>query len=167
MTTEQYKALCNQPIYRVAFARLKEDVGEHKKGGEFPIYLDSITNTSWEVSIMIHEIRSINIARIEKVSVELFEKEFTPKYKLGDIVYNKEDSRGMGAFRVWEYYWDRVEIAYRSGWGVGTDLSAQVYESNLRLATEQEGKEWNVEYNDSIVKERKPELYASILTPIQ
>jgi hypothetical protein len=167
MTKEQYKDLCNQPVYKIQFARLKHSVYGHVKGSEFPVLNDYIMAEKGTIYLMSKTSYAINSFPVSENQVELFEKEFTPKYKLGDVLYKIGSPDELGAFRVWEYYFDRVEIAYRDGWGVGTNLASQVYESNLRLATEKEGQSWCIEYNDNIVKERKPELYASVLTPIQ
>lgn len=163
MTKEKYISLCNQPVYKIAFARLREDFAGHKAGSEYPIYFDNLIVEPRNVAIMIRGSHAIDIINVPKECVKLFKKQFTPKYKLGDIVFKKTAKDELGAFRVWEYYWDRVQIAYRDGWGIGTNLASQVYESELRLATKEECNSWCIEYNDNIVKEKKPDLYNSII----
>jgi hypothetical protein len=165
MTNEKYLSLCNKQAYHIAYARLKESVSGLEAGSEYPIDTEARFSNNGEVCVMVKGDWAINAILVPQKSVELFERVFIPKYKLGDILFKIESRDHLGAFRVWEYYWDRVEIAYRDGWAVGTDLAGQAYESNIRPATKEEQGSWGVKHGDNIIKERKPELYNSILKP--
>ncbi len=162
--------LLNQAVYYVPSVRLLKDNNEHKniginiKAGEYPINQDNIFMTDQNpdntVFIMINDVLGCNILPIKLDNdVEVFTKIIKPKYQLGEIVCNLDDS---GPFRIYQYTLMQGRIWYRNGWCMATGNENGRYEEAIKSYTGPSDK-WDITFYDSLVKEKDPQIHRIIM----
>lgn len=151
----------NEPAYYIPYVRFTQDypskyVGHIAKGSEYPVNQDNsiLGLADDEISIQVLTAYANNIINVDSGYVQLFIKVIRPIFKIGDVVFNTQ-SRILGAFRIYSYGIVAGRIWYRDGWSEATGCESGVHEENLRLATPKEAEGWEVEYNDSLVRDKK------------
>lgn len=153
--------LNNQPIYYIPYVRFEQDYfskfsnGALKRGWEYPIQLEHLNGfepKKDEIDIMILTRYANNIVRVDINYVQTFVKILIPKFKIGDVLVNKD---GTAPHRVYAYGIVHARIWYRDGWSEATGYESGRSEDDLRLATAEEAASWEVGYYDSLVEDKK------------
>lgn len=156
----------NQSAYHIPYVRLREDIMSLKAGAEYPIHDETPPYNPLkpdEIEIMVSDTWGCLITRVPLVRVDTFVNRITPKFKLGDIVTDKDNDGRMSVWRVFEYTIVQGRVWYRNGWSIATNCENGMYEDKIRLATKEEIGKKGFEYYDSLVKEKKPEVYKSVI----
>jgi len=158
----------NAPLYHLPYVRIREDIMSLKAGGEYPIYEESIPSSvlpfkADEIKIMVSTIMGCNIVTVPLARVDMFVNRITPKFKLGDIVTDKNNDGRMSVWRIFEYAILQGRVWYRNGWSIATNCENGMYEDKIRLATKEEIEAKGFEYYDSLVKEKKPSVFRDVI----
>lgn len=159
----------NQPVYYIPYVRMREDIMSIKAGAEYPIYGEQSVPSSIipfkadEIEIMVSAFMGCNIIKVPLARVDMFVNRIIPKFKLGDIVTDKDNDGRMSVWRIFEYTILQGRVWYRNGWSLATNCENGMYEDKIRLATKEEIEKKGFEYYDSLVKEKKLEIFKSVV----
>lgn len=158
----------NQHAYYLPYARFRKpykSLGlEIQAGEELSVHQDIVTVLAHSYEVYVGKLAGLgfNVFPVHLSIVELFVKIVQPLFKVGDIVIRKDDEKnGISAFRIYEYTIVHGKVWYRDGWCVATNCESGVYEEHLRLVDphNEEAVSWNIDYYDSLVKEKYPTRY--------
>lgn len=126
------------------------------KSDEFFLHTtDSIFKSDQEYFLMKRTFVGIQVFGVPKNIVEIEHRCMTSRFNIGDLVVDNRLKDPI-AFRIFETKWDRVDFFNSDGWGVSQGLTSGVYDSDLRLATQDEvakSKSY-IQYYDQLMDKR-------------